>query len=204
METPSAHWEGIYSTRSSSEVSWFQREPSVSLRLISEYSTQNSSVVDIGSGASLLADRLIALGYSDVTLLDISPTALDEVLVRVGDQAPLHFIAGDVLEWAPSRTYDLWHDRAVFHFLSPGRQRTSYIATSAKALNAGGALILGVFAEDGPSHCSGLVVQRYGIEELRELFEGPFSLVHQERESHVTPSGATQSFNWAVFSRNEN
>jgi len=205
VTAPPEHWEEIYSTRSSTEVSWFQREPSVSLRLIAQYAAIDRSIIDIGSGTSFLADRLLALGYDDITLLDISSTALSEVSARVGGDAPkLHVIAGDVLEWTPARSYDLWHDRAVFHFLRPGEPRSTYVQIAARALRPGATLVLAVFALDGPSHCSGLEVQRYGVEDLVDLFGGYFSLEHHEGEIHVTPSEASQSFNWTVFRRNEN
>ncbi len=199
------HWDEIYSTRPTSDVSWFQREPYVSLRLIQQNSVATSSIIDVGAGASFLADRLMALNYVDVTLLDVSQAALNEVLVRIGDSAGrLKCVVGDVTDWRPSRRFDLWHDRAVFHFLTEPEPRARYVENATKAIRPGGTLILGVFAEDGPTHCSGLPVRRYSAEDLQKVFSESFTLKSHEREEHLTPTGAIQSFTWVALSRKEN
>ena len=194
------YWEEIYSTKLMSDVSWYQREPEVSLRLVTSVSSAASAVIDVGAGASFLADRLLALDYTDVTLLDVSQRALDEVVARIGDDVNrLHCVQCDILAWSPDRLYDVWHDRAVFHFLSEPEQRARYVEIATKTLCSGGALVLGVFAEDGPAQCSGLSVVRYTPDELGETFGPSFVLESNEREEHVTPSGVVQHFTWVVL-----
>lgn len=200
MTNGAAHWQEIYATKSTNEVSWYQRLPSVSFRLITSVSAKSSAVVDVGSGASLLADSLLAFGYEDVTLVDISQNALDEVANRVSESASvLHFETTDVLGWNPLTRYDVWHDRAVFHFLTESEQRLRYVDVAAQALVHGGALVIGAFAEDGPTQCSGLPVVRYSSEQLRAAFAPQFSLESTEIEEHITPSGAIQRFTWVVL-----
>lgn len=201
MTDATRYWDDVYSTRQITDVSWFQREPTVSLRLIVAHSTIDDSVVDVGAGESFLVDRLLGLGYSNLTLLDASGVALDEVARRVGPVVGLQMVVGDVLEWVPLRRYDLWHDRAVFHFLTDGHSRERYVEVAADALAPGGTLILGVFAEDGPPQCSGLDVSRYSPARLESVFADTFSMESHEREEHVTPSGGRQSFTWVTLRR---
>lgn len=203
MTETSLHWNGIYSSRPVTDVSWYQRDPTVSLRLITADASVDSSILDVGSGASLLADRLLDLGYTDVTLLDVSEVALQEVRHRLGAPPALQYVVSDVRTWLPSRQYDLWHDRAVFHFLTDVEDQQRYVATARDALKPGGALILGVFAEDGPTSCSGLAVRRYDFQELAAVFASDFTLESHEKEHHVTPSGGVQSFTWVVLRRAE-
>ncbi len=200
---PEQHWEQVYSTRKTTEVGWFQREPGVSLRLIEQFaSSRTSSVVDIGGGASSLVDRLLVAGYDDVTVLDVSPHALSEVRARLGDAARrVTFVHHDVLTWVPDRRYDVWHDRAGFHFLAPTVGRDRYVERVEGGVGPGGLLVLGTFAEDGPDHCSGLPVTRYSPEELASVFAASFSMLHHEREDHETPGGVIQHFTWVVLCR---
>ena len=195
-----ASWDEVYATRRADEVSWFQREPEVSLHLVTLYAATESAVVDVGAGASLLADRLVERGYSDVTLVDLSSVALAQVTERLGD-SPVHVIVADVLEWRPDRRYDLWHDRAVLHFLVEEDDRKRYVEKVSATLAPGGFVVIGVFALDGPTHCSGREVHRYDQEALADLFAPAFTLVRSDRELHVTPGGATQPFTWAVLAR---
>lgn len=202
MSKTSEHWDAIYGSRSSSSVSWYQRDPTVSLRLITANSSMESSVIDVGAGASLLVDRLIAIGYGDVTLLDVSAAALSEVTARLGESADrVSPVVGDVLSWVPERTYDVWHDRAVFHFLTHPEDQARYVGVAASALGTGAKLVIGVFADDGPTECSGLDVQRFRADDLECLFGDFFTMEFDERERHVTPSGVSQSFIWAVLRR---
>ena len=154
------HWESIYSASPFSQVSWYEREPATSLRLIEEIAAgPSAAVIDIGAGASSLVDRLLAGGFRDVTVLDISRRALDEVRRRLGERAlPVTFIVQDVLRWAPDRQYDIWHDRAVFHFLTEPSEREAYVDLAARSIRSGGVLVVATFAADGPTHCSGLPV----------------------------------------------
>jgi trans-aconitate methyltransferase len=162
----------------------------------------SAAIIDVGAGTSALVDCLLANGFEDVTVLDVSSHALDEVRDRLGARASrVSFLVEDVLSWRPERAYDVWHDRAVFHFLTDSSQQRHYVALAARGVKSGGALIVATFADDGPTHCSGLPVHRYSAAELADAFSTHFELVHDERELHVTPSGAVQPFTWAVLRR---
>ena len=200
------HWDTVYGTKADDEVSWFQRQPTTSQRLLTSVLAASSAVIDVGAGASTLVDTLLDAGWPDVTVLDVSPKALALVRDRVRDrvrerQEPASFIVADVLSWHPERTYDAWHDRAVFHFLVRPDQREQYVATASRAVRSGGVLVLGTFAADGPTQCSGLPTLRYDADALAAVFAPDFSLEHSEREEHVTPGGAVQPFTWAVLRR---
>ena len=199
----SDHWDRIFASTPSTEVSWYTREPAVSLRLVEGIaSSRAAAVIDVGAGASLLVDRLVADNFTDVTVLDLSEQALTQVEQRLGEGARhVTFVHHDVLSWHPARQYDVWHDRAVFHFLTDATSRDRYVEIAARAVGAGSGLVIGTFAEDGPTRCSGLPVSRSSAEDLEEVFSRFFSLVEHEREEHVTPSSGVQSFTWAVFHR---
>jgi SAM-dependent methyltransferase len=196
-----ASWDEVYSARSATEVSWYQREPAVSLRLI-ESCGWPASVIDVGAGASVFVDCLLDAGYMDLTLLDLSQRALDQVRERLGTAADsVAFVCGDLLHWTPTRTYDVWHDRAVLHFLTELPDRARYTETAAHAVRPGGHLVIGTFAEDGPTECSGRPVLRSSADDLVDMFAADFAPVHSEREEHVTPWGAGQPFTWVVLRR---
>ncbi len=197
------HWDQIYDSRPATELSWYQRHPETSLRLIEEAASgRSAAVVDVGSGASELVDALLARGFTDVTLVDISRRALETVRSRLGSEARrVSFVNQDLLMWIPERRYDVWHDRAVFHFLTEREDRDRYVEIVTDAIGTGGFLILGTFAEDGPTSCSGLPVRRYSADELADVFAQSFSVVGHEREEHLTPSGTAQSFTWVVLRR---
>jgi SAM-dependent methyltransferase len=203
MTDAADHWDRIYASTPTSELSWYKREPAVSLRLVEGMAANPSvAVIDIGAGASFLVDRLLADGFTNLTVLDISRHALDEVEQRLADGArDVSFVHHDVLAWEPDRQYDVWHDRAVFHFLTEDTLRERYVDIAARAIRAGGGLVLATFAEDGPTRCSGLPVWRYSAADLAGVFSEFFSLVEHEREQHVTPGGVDQSFTWTVFRR---
>ena len=195
----------MYASVPSTELSWFARRPAVSLRLIENVgSSRSEAVIDVGAGASFLVDRLLGVGFIDLTVLDISRHALDEVRQRLGERAgDVTFIHHDVVTWEPDRQYDVWHDRAVFHFLTEHAARDRYVKTAADAIRTGGSLVLATFAEDGPTHCSGLAVSRYPAPGLEDVFGAYFSLVESEREEHLTPWDTVQHFTWARLQRNE-
>jgi 2-polyprenyl-3-methyl-5-hydroxy-6-metoxy-1,4-benzoquinol methylase len=197
------HWDGVYDRTPWTDVSWYERDPATSLRLIEEVADgPSAAVVDVGAGASLLVDTLLAHGFTDLTVLDISERALSEVRQRLGKDAQLvTFVEQDVLTWTPDRHYDIWHDRAVFHFLTEPTDRGRYVEIAASAVRSGGSLVLATFAEDGPMQCSGLPVCRYSAEDLAEAFSASFSLTQHEREEHVTPRGVVQPFTWVVLRR---
>ena len=195
------HWQHIYETTETDAVSWYQSEPAVSLELIDLLGiAPETGTLDVGGGASILVDRLVARGFTDLTVLDISPAALRASRQRVGDDAPVTWLAEDLLTWEPTRMYELWHDRAVFHFLS-GQEIEDYRNILCRALSPGGAVIMATFATDGPERCSGLPVTRYGPIELGAALGKEFEIVEHRREIHVTPSGIVQPFTWITARR---
>ncbi|MDE3065086.1 MAG: class I SAM-dependent methyltransferase [Acidobacteriota bacterium] len=197
----SALWDEVYAERAPTSVSWYQRTPAVSLRLITSLASPESPVVDVGAGASLLVDELLALGFSDLTLVDVSRVALDDDARRLGPGAPVAFVHSDVLEWAPATRYEVWHDRALFHFLTDPRDQRRYVEVTERAVVRGGHVVLGCFGEDGPTQCSGLPVARHSAADLAAIFAPGYSLEASEREVHHTPSGAVQSFTWVTLRR---
>lgn len=203
MRDDEQHWNEVYTGRSADEVSWFQATPGTSVRLIglATRGRPAASVIDVGAGASTLVDALLET-TPDVTVLDVSREALDVTAHRLGPRADrVSWVHADVLDWLPGRTYDAWHDRAVFHFLTNEKDVAAYVDVARRAVAPHGALVLGVFAPDGPTSCSGLPTSRYDAGSLAAQFAGAFDLEHQERELHRTPTGATQSFTWVVLRR---
>lgn len=200
MTEAAAHWNEVYGTKSVQGLSWYQPWPATSVRLLAEASPLHGPVVDVGAGASLLAEALVAAEWSDVTVLDVSAEALAVARTRLAG-SEVSFVEADVLAWEPERRFAVWHDRAVFHFLTTPEGRERYVVAAASAVVAGGAVVLGVFASDGPAQCSGLPTARYGADALAALFAPSFSLEHSEREEHVTPSGAVQPFTWVILRR---
>ena len=191
------HWEKLYTTKAATEVSWFQEHAQLSLKLIREAAIPTSaSIIDVGGGASTLVDDLLAHGYEHVTVLDLSGAALAAAKARLGSRASqVQWVEADVLEAElPAHAYDVWHDRAVFHFLTTEEERQAYVRKVLLAVKPGGLVIAATFAEDGPTRCSGLPVMRYSAEELHAEFGAPFQLLGHERESHHTPGGNEQKF----------
>ena len=200
MEDAAGHWDSVFATKASDEVSWFQAQPTTSIRLLERWASPAGSVIDIGAGASTLVDVLVDAGWQDVTVLDVSAAALTKVRNRLGEGAEaVTFIAADVRSWQPNRTYDAWHDRAAFHFLVEQADRDRYVAMAAQAVTPGGVVVLAAFADDGPTECSGLPTSRYGTDELVCAFGPAFALEHAEREEHTTPFGTIQPFSWVVL-----
>jgi SAM-dependent methyltransferase len=196
------HWDSVFKTKESDEVSWFQAEPVTSERLLLQWAPPLCSVIDIGAGTSTLVSELLDAGYEDVTLLDVSEAALAKVRTRLGSRAEsVDFVSADVRSWWPGRTYDAWHDRAVFHFLVEPADRDHYVAIASQAVAPDGVVVLGTFALDGPTQCSGLPTSRYDTELLVRTFGPAFALEHAEREEHATPSGTIQPFSWVVLRR---
>lgn len=194
-----AHWETVYGTRTEDAVSWFQESPTVSMDLIARVAAPGSAIVDVGGGASRLVDRLVAAGYG-MTVLDIADAALAQARARMGDAArSVDWIVADVTDWRPPRQFDVWHDRAVFHFLVDAADRRAYVAAASEAIPEGGHAIIGTFAPDGPERCSGLPVRRYDPEALAAEFGPSFERADDLRHDHVTPSGAIQRFQFTVL-----
>lgn len=198
-----AHWEQVYATKAETEVSWYQPHAATSLRLIQAAAPdRGAAIIDIGAGASTLVDDLLAKGYRNLALLDISETALSRSKARLHEQAAnLTWIAADITEWSPPRTWDLWHDRAVFHFLVEREQQDAYIAALTAATKPGASIILSTFALDGPEKCSRLPVQRYSPDSLATRLGSAFTLTDQLQEAHKTPWGSEQRFSYAVLKR---
>lgn len=195
------HWDGVYGSRPLDSVSWHQAEAVTSRRLITMVAGPQDSVIDVGAGASTLAGELLDAGWSDVTVLDVSARALEDVRARLRHRRGAEFVVADLLDWDPERSYGVWHDRAVFHFLTEAEQRQAYVATAQCAVAPGGALVVGAFAADGPTSCSGLATARYDVPELAAQLGPAFELVHSEREEHRTPGDAVQPFTWVVLRR---
>ena len=199
MSTESqSHWNRVYTTKATDAVSWYQTQPGISLELIAAANLPpDAPIIDVGGGASVLVDCLLAQGRSELSVLDISTAALARARARLGaDAAKVCWIEADVREFAPPRRYDLWHDRAVFHFLTDPADRAAYMAVLRRSLNPRGHVVMATFALDGPARCSGLEVAHYDAASLHAEFGDDFAMLDSRRETHVTPSGATQKFTW--------
>lgn len=191
------HWEQVYTTKPSDSVSWFQEHADQSLRLIHKTSLgKDAAIIDVGGGASILVDELAAEGYTDLTVLDLSAAALSVAKQRLGKQADaVHWMEGDITRAEfPTHRFDIWHDRAVFHFLTDPADRNAYVERVVRAVRPGGHVIIATFGEDGPEKCSGLPVMRYKPESLHAEFGEAFLLVEHEKEAHHTPAGSVQQF----------
>jgi SAM-dependent methyltransferase len=197
-----AHWDHIYETKAGNELSWFQEHPAISLDLIRATGAKpGAAIIDIGGGKSRLVDALLDEGFC-ASVLDLSGSALAAAKARLGSRsAKVAWITADVTAWEPSETYDLWHDRAAFHFLTEAAGRQAYAERVAKAVRPGGHVIIGTFAPDGPERCSGLPVQRHDAASIGAVLGERFTLVQSRRRDHVTPAGRTQRFQFSTFFR---
>jgi len=184
-----AHWEDVYASKDETEVSWFQESPAISLDLIKEANPDHeAAIIDIGGGASRLVDCLLREGYRSIAVLDLSVRALDAARKRIGPAAAgVDWIVADVTTWQPTRSYDVWHDRAAFHFLTEQRDRVAYVERIRSAVRPGGQVIIGTFALDGPEKCSGLPVQRHDSASLAAELDASFELLETRAEPHHTP-----------------
>ena len=193
------HWENIYQTKNIDGVSWYQETPYESIELIKKFSTNDfDMIIDIGCGKSFLADNLLKLNYKNITLVDISLNALKEVKDRLNNKS-LNFIETDVLNLKLEQTFDIWHDRAVFHFIIDKKSVEKYISLCNEYIVEGGKLIIGTFAEDGPLKCSGIEIKRYSVEHLKKLFKENFEFLEGFKKLHSTPFDTEQSFTFCVF-----
>lgn len=200
-----AHWEDVYTTKGEKEVSWFQDNPAPSLDLIALTGlSEDAAIIDIGGGASRLVDDLLARKFRRLTVLDLSGAALAAARERLGDRgADVQWVIADITEWRPTQTYDLWHDRAAFHFLIDEADQSAYVDRLRKALKPGGYVIIGTFAPDGPERCSGLPIMRHDATTLAAILGNDFVLIDTRRHDHVTPWGAVQRFQFSTFRRAE-
>lgn len=199
-----AHWESVYTTKGEKEVSWFQENPAPSLELIAMAGlSADASIIDIGGGASRLVDTLVEQKIGQITVLDLSAAALDAAKERLGDRAAaVEWTIADVTKWEPPQSYDLWHDRAAFHFLTNQADQSAYGDRLRKAVKPGGHVIIGTFALDGPEKCSGLPIVRHDAASLSAILGTDFKLIDTRRHDHATPWGAVQRFQFSTFRRN--
>ena len=196
------YWDERYEKTGDERVSWHQTRPNVSLELIDALGVRPSAgVIDVGGGSSRLVDELAARGFTDLTVLDVSPTALDIACRRLDQPARVSWLPADILTWTPTRQWDVWHDRAVFHFLTDAAERATYLRRLGYALAPAGVFIVGTFAQHGPDHCSGLPVVRYDKDELGKTILAAIpaaTIVATRDETHTTPTGTTQPFTWVA------
>lgn len=197
-----AHWNQVYDTRPAKSVSWYQGHPTRSIEYIEKYAVPSQHIIEVGAGASALIDALLEAGYRYLTALDISATALARVQSRLASRAAfVQWVVADITQSPELPKADLWHDRAVLHFVTSRDEQRAYAELAAKTVKPGGHLVIAAFAPDGPERCSGLPVQRHDSASLSVLFGTQFELVEEAREVHRTPSDAEQRFCWAVFRR---
>lgn len=200
------HWEKVYSTKPTDGVSWYQEHADRSLDLIRGTGVRpDASIIDVGGGASTLVDDLLREGYASLTVLDLSGAALAAARTRLGQRASeVTWLEADITKVGlPAQAYDVWHDRAVFHFLTSEDDRKAYVETVLRAVKPGGHVIVATFAEDGPLQCSGLPVRRYSADELHAEFGQPFTLLRHQREEHHTPFGTVQKFVYCYCRRQD-
>lgn len=201
-----AHWEKVYRTKGENEVSWFQKSPSISLELIRATGVGiNASIIDIGGGASRLVDALLDEGFTTITVLDLSEKALETSKARLGERSATNvkWVAADVTKWEPLQTYDVWHDRAAFHFLTDAADRAAYADRILRAVRPGGYVIIGTFAVDGPERCSGLPAVRYDSAAISKVLGPAFNLLESRADAHKTPTGIIQRFQFSRFRRTD-
>lgn len=197
------HWEKVYRDKSPLEVSWYQQEPTLSLELIRHCRlNQSEAIIDVGGGASLLVDKLLDAGYEQLAVLDISSNALDAAKQRLGQKADhVEWFSADITDFTAPHPFALWHDRAVFHFLTEAEDRRKYINTLKSSLPTGGHLIIAAFAIGGPAKCSGLDIVQYDAAKLSRELGDEFQLLEETGETHLTPSGGEQLFSYFRFVR---
>jgi SAM-dependent methyltransferase len=195
------HWETIYKTKNPGQVSWTQETPKISLEFIKSFGpSKNAKIIDIGGGDSKLVDYLLDQGFKNITVLDISAKSLEKAKIRLGEKAnKVTWIVSDITEFEPETTYDIWHDRASFHFLTTAEQIKKYMKTARKSINT--FLIVGTFSKNGPEKCSGLEIKKYDEKELTSEFKNGFNKIKCVTADHLTPFGTTQNFLFCGFKK---
>lgn len=202
-KTSTQHWNTIYQSKNENEVSWYQEYPKTSIELIKELNLPLSAhIIDIGGGESHLVDVLLEMGYTNISVLDISETALQKNQNRLGEKSKLvNWIATDITEFIPRQKYDLWHDRAAFHFLTTEENVKKYVSIAERTITQDGFLIMGTFSDNGPTKCSGLDTKQYTEESLKKVFERSFELKSFKYLDHSTPFNTIQNFLFCTFQR---
>jgi 2-polyprenyl-3-methyl-5-hydroxy-6-metoxy-1,4-benzoquinol methylase len=195
------HWENIYQTKQLKEVSWFQSIPETSISFFKHFNVpKTAKIIDIGGGDSLLVDHLLDLGYQDITMLDISASAIERAKKRLGNNAEkIKWIVSDVVSFKPTEKYDFWHDRAAFHFLTNEKEISHYIKTAHENINPEGVMIIGAFSEQGPKKCSGLEIKQYSEASMAERVKNYFDKINCLMVDHKTPFDAIQNFVFCSF-----
>lgn len=203
MHNHKTHWEKIYETKAGSDLSWFQPYPHTSVDFINLFKLpKTSSIIDVGGGDSHLVDALLELGYSDITVLDISAKSIESAKARLGEKAAaITWIEKDIVDFEPERKYDFWHDRAAFHFLTTEIQVIKYLAIVRQGIKSCGHLVLGTFSDKDPNKCSGLEVKQYTESSMSALFEKDFKRIKCLEETHITPFNTQQNFVFCSFQR---
>jgi len=200
-KTMQNHWDTIYRTKNPGQESWTEEVPKTSLDFIHSFGlTKKAKIIDIGGGDSKLADYLLDEGFENITVLDISANALDKAKKRLGDKAEkINWVVNDITNFRPDVTFDLWHDRATFHFLTTSKQIAKYLSTARNSVS--GFLVIGTFSDRGPEKCSGLQIKQYSEERLTVELQNGFDKLHCIKEDHTTPFGTTQNFLFCSFKR---
>ncbi|MCR5862581.1 class I SAM-dependent methyltransferase [Flavobacterium sp. J372] len=195
------HWENIYTTKSLESVSWYQPVPETSLEMITKYAaSKDAAIIDMGGGDSFLSDHLLNLGYTDITVLDISEAAIARAKERLGEKADkVKWIVSDAANFLPERKYDIWHDRAAFHFLTAGGDISNYTRSALSGIAPDGMLILGTFSENGPKKCSGIDIRQYSEKSMKAMFQDGFEPIECFASDHRTPFDTVQNFTFCVF-----
>ncbi len=195
------HWERIYQTKTLAEVSWFEPVPETSLAFFKQFNVPTTAkIIDVGGGDSLLVDALLALGYENISVLDISATAIARAKHRLGSQANrVNWIVADAATFKPTQTYDFWHDRAAFHFLTEDNEIATYLKTAHQSITAGGVMVLGTFSEQGPTKCSGIEIKQYSEAAMTQKLRSYFDKVKCITVNHTTPFNTVQNFVFCSF-----
>ncbi|KJF44800.1 SAM-dependent methyltransferase [Draconibacterium sediminis] len=197
------HWEDIYQSKNTAEVSWFQSSPTTSLQFVKEFKLPLSArIIDVGGGDSFMVDRLLEMGYRNITVLDISETAIKKAQQRLGEKADtVKWIVADAAGFQPTETYDFWHDRAAFHFLTEKQEISNYVDTISSYVKPGGYLVLGTFSEQGPTKCSGIEIKQYSENTMTSLLTDFFNKIRCISVDHKTPFNTLQNFIFCSFRR---
>ena len=205
MEIKKAHWENVFATKSETEVSWYQQKPETSIRFFTDNNiSKTAKIIDIGGGDSYLIDNLLEMGFTNLSLLDISENAINRIKHRLGDKAKnVVFIVSDVLDFQPKITFDVWHDRASFHFLTDENEIKLYQSLVTNLISENGYLFLGAFSENGPLKCSGLEITQYSETKLQSIFGTAFEKLKCFIENHKTPFDTMQNFIFCTFKKKQ-